>query len=502
MRPTASPCGSVDGDGVSVSSDEAGREFLSEEQREGISSFIASDKVTEGSAAPSTKKRAQADGAAGPVQLQQKQHRVPEVEFIYLDEPADGEFLSETGLLIGGALSTSGEHVPRSDAAVTEARRGLEGSARPGVPAVVGSGLNDKSHVMRIPAATLSEPGHQLHLRESSAEPQRIPLVNRQWKTPAIPEGIQVGLAVVVLTGILMMSAIRTPNVVVVPSIDGIAGARTPQSGTSGTAIGQVSESIRFGGEPRDVPGGTDLRQQTSPVTRSSASLGSDGATPYAAATIRVPLKTATAATEPARARIQRLEESESQMRGARDAGAAQSNPNWSAESPNRAQTFTAEPAVVTRSNPVLPDPAVRALELDDLGDAEPGVDDVRSVASIAAARAETVVPSDHSAPVRELLASYQAAYGRLDARFAKEIWPSVDERALARAFSGLESQTVTFDTCDLTVSGARAVASCRGNATFMTRIGRRNSHTESRQWTFLLEKSAERWVIGAVQIH
>jgi hypothetical protein len=103
---------------------------------------------------------------------------------------------------------------------------------------------------------------------------------------------------------------------------------------------------------------------------------------------------------------------------------------------------------------------------------------------------------------VRDLLSGYQAAYGNLDARLAKQIWPSVDERALARAFNGLESQTVTLDTCDVTVDAARAVASCRGSATYVTRIGRRISHTESRQWTFVLEKSAERWVIGAVEVH
>jgi hypothetical protein len=121
-------------------------------------------------------------------------------------------------------------------------------------------------------------------------------------------------------------------------------------------------------------------------------------------------------------------------------------------------------------------------------------------VVATAAASELTPTSPDNSAAVRDLLSGYQAAYGTLDAALAKQIWPSVDQRALARAFNSLESQSVTFETCDLTVNDAQAIASCRGNATYVTRIGNR-SHTETRQWTFLLEKSAERWVIGAVQI-
>jgi len=116
--------------------------------------------------------------------------------------------------------------------------------------------------------------------------------------------------------------------------------------------------------------------------------------------------------------------------------------------------------------------------------------------------RVETVLSSaDNTAAVRRLLAGYQAAYENRDAQLAKALWPAVDERALARAFEGLEAQTVTFDRCDLTVSDMRAVASCRGTATYTTRIGRRSSHTENRLWTFRLEKSAEQWLIDAVEI-
>jgi hypothetical protein len=116
-------------------------------------------------------------------------------------------------------------------------------------------------------------------------------------------------------------------------------------------------------------------------------------------------------------------------------------------------------------------------------------------------AAAERDLPVLDAEPVRDLLAGYRTAYERLDARLAKQVWPAVDERALARAFDALESQTVTFETCSVSVGEERAVASCRGSATYVTRMGRRTSHTEPRQWTFQLEKSPQRWVIGGVQV-
>ena len=103
--------------------------------------------------------------------------------------------------------------------------------------------------------------------------------------------------------------------------------------------------------------------------------------------------------------------------------------------------------------------------------------------------------------PWRDLLSGYRTAYESLDARLAKQVWPAVDERALARAFDGLESQAVTFDTCSVSPGDDRVVASCRGTATYVTRMGRRTSHTERRQWTFQLEKSGPGWVIESVEV-
>ena len=128
-------------------------------------------------------------------------------------------------------------------------------------------------------------------------------------------------------------------------------------------------------------------------------------------------------------------------------------------------------------------------------------IEPIGEPAAAAPRAAETARAIVVPAPWRDLLAGYRTAYERLDAQLAKEVWPTVDERALARAFHGLESQTVTFDTCTMTPGTDRATASCRGSATYVTRMGHRISQTERRQWTFRLGRSPEQWIIESVEI-
>src|SRR5262249_13876836 len=52
----------------------------------------------------------------------------------------------------------------------------------------------------------------------------------------------------------------------------------------------------------------------------------------------------------------------------------------------------------------------------------------------------------DDDGQVRKALLQYKNAYEALDARSARAVWPVVNERALARAFDGLESQHLMFD--------------------------------------------------------
>jgi hypothetical protein len=93
-------------------------------------------------------------------------------------------------------------------------------------------------------------------------------------------------------------------------------------------------------------------------------------------------------------------------------------------------------------------------------------------------------------------LHEYERGYERLDADAVRAVWPSVDARALARAFHDLKSQTLVFDRCDIDVARVQATAACRGRATYQTRVGEQTARTEPREWTFKLRKSDEAWQI------
>jgi hypothetical protein len=106
----------------------------------------------------------------------------------------------------------------------------------------------------------------------------------------------------------------------------------------------------------------------------------------------------------------------------------------------------------------------------------------------------------DDEADIRTTLTRFRTAYSQLNARAAREVWPSVDARALERAFQGLKSQDLRFDSCSLTVEGARAKAACKGRATYVPRIGDQSPRGASREWNFELRKTDERWTIASAR--
>jgi hypothetical protein len=97
---------------------------------------------------------------------------------------------------------------------------------------------------------------------------------------------------------------------------------------------------------------------------------------------------------------------------------------------------------------------------------------------------------------VTDVLNAYARAYGRLDAAAARAVWPTVNERALARAFASLESQNVSFEDCSIELDGARANASCRGQASYVGKVGSREPRVEPRQWRFELRQDEGGWKI------
>lgn len=98
---------------------------------------------------------------------------------------------------------------------------------------------------------------------------------------------------------------------------------------------------------------------------------------------------------------------------------------------------------------------------------------------------------------VNDVLTAYARAYGQLDAGAARQVWPTVNERALARAFASLSSQDIAFDDCRIDVRGGTASADCSGRASYTGKVGSREPRTEARQWHFELRRDGAEWKIA-----
>jgi hypothetical protein len=118
------------------------------------------------------------------------------------------------------------------------------------------------------------------------------------------------------------------------------------------------------------------------------------------------------------------------------------------------------------------------------------------TAAAVTASSITRPVTSGDQTRVAAVLSQYARAYGQLDAGAAREVWPTVNERALARAFAGLASQDVAFDDCQIDVIGTKANASCRGKASYVGKIGTGEQRIEARTWRFELRRDGEAWKI------
>jgi hypothetical protein len=119
--------------------------------------------------------------------------------------------------------------------------------------------------------------------------------------------------------------------------------------------------------------------------------------------------------------------------------------------------------------------------------------------ASAAAPAAAAAIIDTNNAGIQNALARYRRAFSSLNASAAREVWPTVNERTLSRAFDRLEQQEVSFDGCQIQVNQARAEALCNGSARYVPRVGSRTERVERRQWRFSLVKVRDEWLIGAV---
>lgn len=118
-------------------------------------------------------------------------------------------------------------------------------------------------------------------------------------------------------------------------------------------------------------------------------------------------------------------------------------------------------------------------------------------------ASAAALVPpqmGDDEGLVKQALQRYRTAYEGLDAHSAQAVYPAVNQVALARAFDGLSSQTLTFETCSVQLRGDAANATCRGSAKYVPKIGSREPRTEPRVWSFTLRRAGTEWKIDTAR--
>ena len=102
---------------------------------------------------------------------------------------------------------------------------------------------------------------------------------------------------------------------------------------------------------------------------------------------------------------------------------------------------------------------------------------------------------------IQDLLGRYRTAFGDLDVAGVRQVWPSVNQRSLERAFRQLEGQDLFFFSCTIGVAGRRAEAACVGTSTFIPTVGNRSPQSGPSQWNFKLSKtSAGPWLIDEAQ--
>jgi hypothetical protein len=97
---------------------------------------------------------------------------------------------------------------------------------------------------------------------------------------------------------------------------------------------------------------------------------------------------------------------------------------------------------------------------------------------------------------VLEVVRQYTRAYERLDVRTAKALRPSLDDRALQRAFQKLDRQEFHIASCDVSIRGQAANARCLGDMTYRPKFGSGEHHLPDREWTFNLSRNDSGWQI------
>jgi len=154
--------------------------------------------------------------------------------------------------------------------------------------------------------------------------------------------------------------------------------------------------------------------------------------------------------------------------------------------SANEAPPVDISPMAAPEPTPAAPAPADRS----------------RLAATQVAPDPDAVPPgSDLEIPaIENALGRYRNAFNTLNARAVVAVWPTVNEKALARAFESLDGQNVSFHECQIETADVRAVAVCSGTARYVPKVGYRARRPEPHRWRFNLHKGGSGWLIDRVE--
>ena len=195
-------------------------------------------------------------------------------------------------------------------------------------------------------------------------------------------------------------------------------------------------------------------------------------------------------------------------------AGAAASPASRAAERLPTPRTVSADPpgaadhaVVAARTKPPELAVSIRPLDAVPLLPAAPpelAVPPLKPIAAPETRRAAVLAPATDARlmaaeAVRQTLRRYAHAYGDLDVEATARVWPSVDRRALARAFATIRSQGLTFDSCEIDVTDGQATAHCRGIIRFVPKVGSPTPSSTPQEWQFRMRKSTTDWQIEHV---
>ncbi|MGH8639138.1 MAG: hypothetical protein ACREUZ_18540, partial [Burkholderiales bacterium] len=97
---------------------------------------------------------------------------------------------------------------------------------------------------------------------------------------------------------------------------------------------------------------------------------------------------------------------------------------------------------------------------------------------------------------IHQTLREYARAFERMDVQAAKALRPSLDARALQRAFEQLDAQQLRLGPCGVSIKGRDANAHCTGAATYHPKVGSRVMHVAKQEWTFNLSRHDGGWQI------